>query len=78
MQKREERINELKDCKPCPSCGWKLVKTRGKIFDQEKVVFTVGCNNLKCKKQPQTGNALTLTTAKKAWDKGLVTDSLFK
>jgi len=78
MQKREQRINELEDCKPCPCCGWKPVKIRGKLFDQEKVVFAVGCTNLKCKKKPQTGNTLTLKTEKRAWDKGLTTNSLFK
>lgn len=60
---------------PC-SCGSTPTIHKGYLFWCNQSVWWVECN--KCESNPSTGNLLTKRAAIKAWNGGVVSESLFK
>jgi len=72
MTTGRKKISKLKKC----SCGATPVISKGKVGLTAEIVWVALCNN--CARSPATGNYKTRIKAIRAWNRGVVSESLFK
>lgn len=72
-KKKERNKIEIEKC----ACGKYPEASKGKVFGKEEVVWTVFCNNNRCKEKPSTGQCYTRKRAITEWNNKITTNSMF-